>query len=222
GLREGLVYDQLKPATQSQDSLIASCTKIALKISRFDDILSFRTLASWMDPLFADKNAEFSRMLEASCLLSDTGWFEHEDYQADHAFRRILVMPLYGIDHTGRAFLALSQYVRYKGYLRRLSSREEIDEVTRPAQTFLNNKIVDLAITAGLAQRMGYLLTGGALGLLRHTELETTPEHLILRLNDKAGMLNADAIRNVLKGLAERVGLEAMILSPFPLKGNDS
>ncbi|MFH1157974.1 MAG: Ppx/GppA family phosphatase [Pseudomonadota bacterium] len=222
GLREGLVYDQLKPAAQAQDPLLASCTKIALKISRFDDIRAFKTLAGWMEPLFAGKNAEFSRVLEASCLLSDTGWFEHEDYQADHAFRRILVMPLYGIDHAGRAFLALSQYVRYKGYLRRISRGEEIDEVTRPAQAFLDNRVVDLAVTAGLAQRMGYLLTGGALGLLRHTELEATPEHLVLRLNDKAGMLNADAIRDVLKGLAERVGLEAVILSSPDLKGMES
>ena len=222
GLREGLVYDKLNPAMQSQDSLIASCTKIALKISRFGDVAAFKILTRWMDPLFAGKNVEFSKVLEASCLLSDTGWFEHEDYQADHAFRRILVMPLYGIDHKDRAFLALSQYVRYKGYLRRISSNEGIDEVTRPAQMFLDNKIIDLAVTAGLAQRMGYLLTGGAIGLLRYTELEATSEYLILRLNDKSGMLNADAIRDVLKGLADRVGLEAMILSPSPLKGSDS
>ena len=212
-MREGLVYDQLTSAAQSQDSLIASCTKIALKISRFNDILGFKALADWMDPLFAEKNAEFSKMLMASCLLSDTGWFEHEDYRAEHAFRRILVMPLYGIDHAGRAFLALSQYVRYRGYLRRISSKEKIEEVTRPAQTFLDNRVIDLAVTAGLAQRMGYLLTGGVLGLLRHTKLEVTSEYLILSLDDEAGRLNADAIRHVLKGLAERVGLEPMIFA---------
>jgi exopolyphosphatase/guanosine-5'-triphosphate,3'-diphosphate pyrophosphatase len=205
GLREGLLFDQLPPAAHKQDALIAGCAKIALKISRFDDLKAFMILAQWMTPLFAGQDAAFMRLLEASCLLSDTGWFEHEDYQAEHAFQRILVMPFYAIDHTGRAFLAMTQYVRYKGYTKR------IDEVTKPAQKLLADRTIDLAATIGLAQRMGYLLTGGALGLLRQTELKVTQKQLILKLNEQADTLNADIIRDALKTLAERMGLEAVV-----------
>lgn len=205
GLREGLLFDQLTPAVLQQDALIAGCIKIALKISRFDDLKAFKILSRWMEPLFAGQDATFMRLLEASCLLSDTSWFEHEDYQAEHAFQRILVMPFYAIDHTGRAFLAMTQYVRYKGYTKKF------DEVTRPAQKLLADRTIDLAATIGLAQRMGYLLTGGALGLLRQTELKVTPKQLVLKLNNHSDMLNSDVIRDALKALAERMGLEAVI-----------
>jgi exopolyphosphatase/guanosine-5'-triphosphate,3'-diphosphate pyrophosphatase len=208
GLREGLVYDQLSPVVQQHDPLIAGCAKIALKISRFDDLKAFKILSNWMAPLFAGQDAAFMRLMEASCLLSDTGWFEHEEYQASHAFERILVMPFYGIDHPGRAFLAMTQYVRYKGYVRRENYHED---VIRPALKLLADRTIDLAATIGLAQRMGYLLTGGALGLLRQTELELTPKQLILKLNDNADMLNADVIREAMQALAEKMGREADI-----------
>jgi len=207
GLREGLVYDQLNTAAKQQDALISGCAKIALKISRFDDLKNFMILSQWMTPLFAGQDEQFMRLMEASCLLSDTGWFEHEEYQASHAFERILVMPFYGIDHPGRAFLAMTQYVRYKGYVRRENYHEN---VIVPALKLLADRTIDLAAQIGLAQRMGYLLTGGALGLLRQTELEVTPKQVILKLHDN-DMLNADVISDAMKSLAEKMGREAVI-----------
>lgn len=211
GLREGLLFDQLTPAAQKRDALLASCMKVALKISRFEDLKAFHALGQWLAPLFAAEDADFLRLLEASCLLSDTGWFEHEDYRAEHAFDRILVMPFYGIDHPGRAFLALSQFVRYKGYLRRGARVKNPDEVTRPAQKMLDERMIELALRAGLAQRMGYLLTGGALGLLKHTELKVTPKQLVLKLHDKTDMLNADLIGDALQELAQLLGKESFV-----------
>jgi exopolyphosphatase/guanosine-5'-triphosphate,3'-diphosphate pyrophosphatase len=145
------------------------------------------------------------KRLEASCLLSGVSSLEHEDYQAEHAFRRILVMNFYGIDHAGRAFLALSQYVRYKGRLHA--------EVTAPVQKLLGRKMTSLAMTAGLAQRLGYLLTGGALDLLPHVELKLTPKQLVLKLNAPADRLNAGVIGDALRGLAESMGREAVLLT---------
>lgn len=208
GLREGLIYDQLSPTIQQHDALIAGCATVALKISRFDDLKAFKILSRWMEPLFAGQDDSFMRLLEASCLLSDTGWFEHEEYQAAHAFERILVMPFYGIDHPGRAFLALTQYVRYKGYVRREGHYEE---VIKPALKLLADRTVDLAATIGLAQRMGYLLTGGALALLKQTQLELTPKQLILKLDEKADTLNADVIVEAMEDLAEKMGFKAVI-----------
>lgn len=208
GLREGLVYDQLPAALQQQDALIAGCAKIALKISRFDDLKAFKILTRWMEPLFEEQDDNFMRLMEASCLLSDTGWFEHEEYQAAHAFERILVMPFYGIDHPGRAFLAIVQYFRYKGF----NPRElRHDDVVKPALKMLADRTIDLAATIGLALRLGYLLTGGALTLLRETGLEVTPKKLILKLDENADTLEAEAVRDALKSLADCMGREAVI-----------
>lgn len=210
GLREGALYDLLKPPVRQQDALIASCRKIAGTISRFEDIEAFNILSRWMEPLFAGQSPHFLRLVEASCLLSDASWFEHEDYQAPHAFQRVLVLPFYGIDHPGRVFLALSQFVRYKGYLRR-NARGSGRDITFAAQKIVAPQDIEAALIVGLAQRLGYLLTGGALTLLRHTELKITPKYLTLKLKGRADTLSADSIDDVLRDLAQALGREAAI-----------
>jgi exopolyphosphatase/guanosine-5'-triphosphate,3'-diphosphate pyrophosphatase len=197
GLREGVLFDQLKPAVLKQDALLASCAKITAYAGDSKD------LYHWLEPLFAGQGAEFSRLLEASCLLSGVSSLEHEDYQAEHAFRRILVMSFYGIDHAGRAFLALSQYVRYEGHLDA--------DVAAVAQKLLDHKRIDLAVMAGQAQRLGYLLTGGALELLGQAEFKVTPKKLVLKLKGRTAALNAGVVGDALKYLAESMGRAAII-----------
>lgn len=197
GLREGLLVDQLAPDLQQQDALIASCEKIALQGSRFSDHDGFAALERWLAPLFTNADARTKRLLKASCLLSDIGWFEHEDYQARHAFERILVMPFYGIDHAGRAFLALTQYVRYGGDAR------DVRDVT---SKLLDEKQVTAATVAGLAQSTGYLLTGGALGLLKDADFIVTPKLITLKLRAKSHMLNAEVVGKALAALADTMG----------------
>ncbi len=205
GLREGLLFDGLPPAVRRQDALVASCAKIAVKISRFDDLKGFDTLFRWMEPLFAGQGDGFSRLLQSSCLLSDAGWFEHEDYKAENAFQRLLVLPYYGVDHGGRAFLALSQYVRYAG--------DDLPDVTKPAQKILGAEGIEAAVVTGLAQRMAYLLTGGALSLLSHCKLKVTPKNVILKLDRSANVLNAEVVGEALEDLARAMKREAVVES---------
>lgn len=202
GLREGMLYDQLAPAVQQEDALIASCEKVALQVSRFNDHGGFEALEKWMAPLFAGLDARTLRLLKASCLLSDIGWFEHEDYQASHAFERILVMPFYGIDHAGRAFLALTQYVRYGG------EEEDTHEITGK---LFDDDMAAIAVVAGLAQSTGYLLTGGALSLLKESELIVGEKTLTLKLHAKSHMLNAEVVGKAFNKLCKATGLEAVI-----------
>lgn len=202
GLREGLLYDQLAPDTQREDSLIASCEKVAQQVSRFNDHDGFEALNEWVSPLFAAADAKTKKLLKASCLLSDIGWFEHEDYQADHAFERILVMPFYGIDHAGRAFLALTQYVRYGG---------DPDKKAATMAKLLDEKDVTAATVTGLALATGYLLTGGALGLLNDSELILAPKTTTLKLHAKSQMLNAEVVTKAFNKLADAMGKDAVI-----------
>lgn len=205
GLREGLIYDALPAGAQKQDALTASCRKVALKISRFNDVKSFTLMSEWMAPLFAMQQDSFTELLESACLLSDTGWFEHEDYQAVHAFERILLLPLYGVDHTGRAFLSLANYVRYGG--------TGEDEIVADARNILTRGSVTLAIIAGLGMRVAYLLTGGALNLLKDTTLAVTEDQIILRLSGNAAGLNSSLIDEAMKDLAEMLGRACRVVS---------
>lgn len=205
GLREGLLYDQLAPDVQKEDALMSSCEKVALQGSRFTGHEGFAALSQWIAPLFAGADAKTQRLLRASCLLSDIGWFEHEDYQAQHAFERILVMPFYGVDHTGRAFLALSQYVRYGG------DPHRVRDVT---SRLLDEAQVTAATVAGLAQSTGYLLTGGALGLLKDADLIMSPKTLTLRLRAKSHMLNAEVVGKAHAALASAMFREPAIETP--------
>lgn len=199
GLREGLLYDRLPPAVQRQDALLASCRKVAHRISRFDDLSGFQALVRWMVPLFPGADAALARLLEAACLLSDTGWFEHEDYQAKHAFERMLVLPLYGIDHAGRAFLALTQYVRYGG--------SGGDETVHVARRVLPDEVFHAAVVAGHAQRLAYLLTGGALTLLSGSAFDVSPGEISLAFTrGGSDALNAEIIGEELQSLAAVMG----------------
>jgi exopolyphosphatase/guanosine-5'-triphosphate,3'-diphosphate pyrophosphatase len=205
GLREGMLYDSLRPEVHAEDALIASVRKVAYNVSRFGDFGGFDQLAHWMEPLFREEDAKAKRLLHAGCLLSDIGWFEHEDYQARHAFERILVMPFYGIDHAGRAFLALMQYARYSG--------GDIDAVQDITSRLIDAKQTAAAIVAGLAQRLGYLLTAGALGLLKNSAFEVSAHKLTLKLDKRTHTLNSDMIGRALERLADAMGKEAVIRS---------
>lgn len=203
GLREGMLFDRLSPALQKEDALIASCAKTGLKTSRFSGVEGFEALSHWMAPLFERQDAETKRLVHAIAYLGDIGWLEHEDYQAIHAFHRTLLSPFYGIDHPGRAFMALAQYARYAGL--------DVKEVMGTAGKLIDKKTAAVAITAGLAQRVAFLLTGGALGLLKNTRLKVTPGKLTLVLKRPAKGLTAEGIEQALQELASTLNKRAAI-----------
>lgn len=211
GLREGLLYEQLPPAVKKQDALIASCKSVAMRMGRFDDEGFFETLYNWMAPVFKQFGDDVLRLIQASCYLSDMAGFDHEDYQADLAFQRVFAMPFYALDHPGRAFLAIAQYVRYKGYLRRAERSKSAEEMTRPAQRLLNEEQLDQAVAVGQALRVAYLLTGGALHLLKQTEFDVTSKKLVLNLETKAHALGADIIKDALQAMADPLKLVAAV-----------
>ncbi len=205
GLREGVIFDRLSAAEQKRHPLLTACSDIGEKTNRLGCIKPFHHMAEWLRPLFAEsKIAEMDIILESACLLSDIGWYEHEDHRAANAYRRMMCMPLYGLSHRKRAILALALFVRYQGYLRR-APRNEVteDEITAPAQTILTRAEVDSAVQLGLAIRMAHLLTGSVLPLLHDAELRLTDKVLRLVLRGKAVALSGHVIQEALADLAK-------------------
>lgn len=209
GLREGLIYDQLAQADRGLDPLISGCREIGRQAGRFASEKEFLDMAKWLMPVFPGADAKDIKMVQAACLLSDVGWFEHEDHRSRHAYQRIINLPLYGLSHRRRALLALGVYVRHQGYLRKLG--REGAELTEAAQKILNDKQRDLAIILGLGMRLAYILTGGALSLLKYTELEMTSKTLHLTLTGRHAGISGDIIQGLLDDLADKLGRSAKI-----------
>jgi exopolyphosphatase/guanosine-5'-triphosphate,3'-diphosphate pyrophosphatase len=129
-------------------------------------------LFDWIAPLFPGEDSRRHRLRMASSLLSDTAWNEHPDYRAQEAFMRGLRMPFAGIDHGERVFVATALHARYGG-----AADDPIKDATR---RLLGEADHATARAIGLVLRLGYVLSGGAPGVLPRTRLELRDNEVAL------------------------------------------
>jgi exopolyphosphatase / guanosine-5'-triphosphate,3'-diphosphate pyrophosphatase len=185
GLREGHLYSLLGGDEQRADPLLAGCADVAASNRRFG---SGDELFAWSTPLFANEDEEQRRLRRAAALLSDIAWHEHPDYRAEQALRSVLYMPVAGVDHHGRAYLAATVYERYGG--------------DAAAGDILHRLLDDDALTAarrtGLALRLGYTLSGGVPGVLARNKI--TVENGVLTLS-----LTRDGVRRFGESVQRRL-----------------
>jgi exopolyphosphatase/guanosine-5'-triphosphate,3'-diphosphate pyrophosphatase len=199
GLREGILHDLLPPETRALDPLLSACDAVASRLGRFG---SPDPLIAWIRPLRPSSDG-LQRLAMASCLLSDIGWLEHPDYRGEQAYLRALRMPFGGIDHLGRAFIALALYVRYGG--------KPDDPVTSASHMLLDEVIFRHAVSLGLQLRLAYTLCGGALTLLDRTSLSRKGGRLVLWIAPESADLKVDAVERRLEALAKALETNAEI-----------
>jgi exopolyphosphatase/guanosine-5'-triphosphate,3'-diphosphate pyrophosphatase len=200
GLREGCLFDALKPSLRRRDPLIAACEEVGSSNARFP--VNGRTLVEWIDPILKRGDAERTRLRLAACYLSDIAWSEHPDYRADIAFLRVLRMPLTGINHVARAFLALSVFTRYDGAAE--------GEVTRPAWLLLGEEELREAYLLGLGLRLAYTLSGGT-DLLRRVRLKADGGAVRLIVPARHRSLVGEAVERRLDSIARALDRKAVI-----------
>lgn len=200
GLREGLLFSHLGADALREDPLLAGCRELAARLGRFGIAAA---LVSWTQDLFNSETAEEGRLRQAACLLSDLGWVEHPDYRAEHAALRILRLPLVGIDHPGRAFLALSVYLRYGGRLE--------DPAVATARALLPAAGVQRAQVLGLTLRLAHTLAGGTPTLLAASRLRQERNRLILGLPPAHAHLMGDTPLRRLETLARLLDRVAVV-----------
>ncbi|MCZ6447318.1 MAG: Ppx/GppA phosphatase family protein, partial [Alphaproteobacteria bacterium] len=177
GLREGCLFDRLPPEQRDRDPLIEAARQIA-RLEGHPGVAE-SVMHQWIAPLFVDQTRAEQRLRHAACLLADIGWHEHPDYRAEHAFLRILRLPIVGLDHPGRVFIANSVAARHGRVLdspftadvARLLSQEELERTRR----------------IGLAMRLGYTLSGGVPEALAGASLRRRRGRITL-------VLSADAV----------------------------
>lgn len=198
GLREGYAVGRL-PVEVPGDPLLDACAGIAERQSRWSGDDGER-LQRWTAPAFADRGESRLRLHRAACWLSDIAWAEHPDYRAAHAFARSLTMPLAQLDHAGRVFIAWALHARYGG--------AADDPLKAPLLALLEPAAATEARALGLALRLAYTLSAGALDLLEQVRLCRDGSSLFLDLPASSSLFTGEAVQRRLDGLGRALGLD--------------
>ncbi len=197
GLREGLLQENLPNHIRDEDPLISQCRAFAIRESRFGDVGD--ELARWMAPLFKGESELHGRLRLAACLVSDVAWRAHPSYRAAQAFEEVFRAPVVGVDHEGRAFMAIAINARYNG------TADEPE--TALASTLIDSSDAERAKLVGVCLRLGLTLSGGAAGLLSRTRLGRDDETVTLRMRREDAHLYIELIERRLASVARCLGL---------------
>lgn len=204
GLREGCLYDRLTEAERAMDPLLMAAEEIARETNRFAPHAD--TVYAWLGPLFPTLADRDARLIRALCMLSDVAWSEHPSYRGEHAFLRVLRLPVAGLDHADRVFLAYGILVRYVGHAD-LPAAKAVEALLDPARRAL-------AIQVGHALRLGLTLSGGATNLLRKTRLIKQAEgDYALMLTGEALSLLGDVVDRRMSALSSAIGVPITVAS---------
>jgi exopolyphosphatase/guanosine-5'-triphosphate,3'-diphosphate pyrophosphatase len=117
GVREGYLYSLLSQAERRLDPLISAAEEMAVLRAR--SVTHARELAEWTGEAFSafgiTETDDEARYRRAACLLADTGWRAHPEYRGTQSLNIIAHGSFIGVDHPGRAFLALTNLYRHEG-----------------------------------------------------------------------------------------------------------
>ncbi len=203
GVREGVLLSAFPGfPTKKPDLLIEGAAAIGKRSQQFS--LGKEEIVRWLDPLFRSlrkkKDARERKLWRVTGYLADVARFDHPDYRSEHALAHILHLPLGGLSHADRAYIALAVFIRYNG---------KIDSaLVKPALKLLDAGRLYSANVLGLALQLAQALSGGAPGLLGRTSLKVTNGKLILNLPRVRAPYMGETVERRLKALARALDLE--------------
>jgi exopolyphosphatase/guanosine-5'-triphosphate,3'-diphosphate pyrophosphatase len=205
GIREGLLYSLLDENEKNKDPLIAACSDIARRQSR--SIEGAYELCFWTDALFRgagpDETPEQRRLRHAACLLSDIGWRAHPDYRGIQSLNLVAHGTFVGVDHPGRAFLALTVYYRNEGLVK--------DEPSQRLIELVDKGMVKRARILGAAFRAAHMVSAGMPGVLTNAPITYEGNRLVWTLPEPYSNLEGERVERRLKVLAGLLDREAEI-----------
>lgn len=206
GVREGLLYDLLAPEERAKDPLIAACDELAWLRSRSPRHV--HELFPWTSQAFEaigmDETEEEQRFRHAACLLADIGWRAHPDYRGEQSLNLIAHAAFIGIDHPGRAYLALANFYRHEGL---------IDEALSPRiREITSTRLMERARALGAILRVAYLISGAMPGVVNRTRVEARDKTLTLVLPPELDPLGGPRVVRRLGQLAKMARMDAAIV----------
>ncbi len=207
GVREGLLYSLLEAEERKRDPLLAAAQDLNVLRSRSPRY--GEELIAWTDGFLAasgiDESAEEKRLRHAACLLSDVGWRAHPDYRGEQSLNIVANAAFVGIDHPGRAFLALTVFFRHVGL---------IDEELSPRlRELASTRMLDRARILGACLRVAFLISPATPGILPRAPMRVERRRLVLDLDAKLAPLAGERLFNRLRQLARLIGREPVILA---------
>jgi exopolyphosphatase/guanosine-5'-triphosphate,3'-diphosphate pyrophosphatase len=207
GIREGLLFSLLKNKEKEKDALIEAAQHLNQLRSRSPR--HGEELIAWTDRFMAtsglDETAEERRLRHAACLLADIGWRAHPDYRGEQSLNIIAHGGFSGIDHQGRAYLALAVFFRHVGLVMD-------DELSPRLRELVSTRLLDRARVLGAALRLAYVVSAAMPGVLKATPLAIQRHRMALRLPDEFAALAGERVLNRLRSLARLIGREPVLL----------
>ncbi|PZN59228.1 MAG: exopolyphosphatase [Proteobacteria bacterium] len=159
GVREGFLYSLLDEESRRADPLISAAEELARLRSR--SVEHAYELVEWTGKSFAtfgiDETEDEARYRQAACLLADIGWRAHPEYRGTQSLNIIAHASFIGVDHPGRAFLALTNLFRHEGIFTEASP--EIRGLATP-------RYLERARVLAALMRVVYLLSAAMPGVM--------------------------------------------------------
>jgi exopolyphosphatase/guanosine-5'-triphosphate,3'-diphosphate pyrophosphatase len=207
GVREGLLYSLLNKTEQKRDPLLAAARE--LNVLRSRSPRHGEELIEWTDRFMAssgiEETAEEVRLRHAGCLLADIGWRAHPDYRGEQSLNIIAHASFLGIDHPGRAFLALAVFFRHVGLWE--------GELSPHVRELASARMIDRARVLGGALRVAYLISAAMPGILPEIPLTVVRGQLVLPLKGRHVALGSERLYNRLRQLGRLIGREVISIS---------
>ena len=206
GMREGLLYELLDAEQRAQDPLLCACEELSFLRSRSPR--HAHELAEWSAMAFRviglDETEAETRLRHAACLLTDLGWRAHPEYRGEQSLNLIAHASFIGIDHPGRAYLALANFYRHEGL---------IDEQLSPRiRELVPTRLMERARALGATLRVAHLLSAATPGVVNRTRIEIRGKMLALVLPKELATLGGARVLRRLAQVAKFAGLEPTIV----------
>ncbi|TWH35538.1 MULTISPECIES: exopolyphosphatase [unclassified Aminobacter] len=160
GVREGYLYSLLDEQQKRQDPLISAAEELAILRAR--SVTHCRELEAWTGEAFEafgiEETVEEARYRRAACLLTDIGWRAHPDYRGTQSLNIIAHGSFIGVDHPGRAFIALTSLFRHEGIYE--------DDVSPVMRSLAGPLYLERARILGALLRVVYLFSASMPGII--------------------------------------------------------
>jgi exopolyphosphatase/guanosine-5'-triphosphate,3'-diphosphate pyrophosphatase len=151
-----------------------------------------------------DETAEEMRLRRAACLLTDIGWRAHPEYRGEQSLNLIAHAAFIGIDHPGRAYLALANFYRHEGL---------IDEQLSPRiRELVSTRLMERARALGATLRVAHLISGATPEVVMRTRVEARGRNLALILPPDLAPLGGARVMRRLAQIARLASLEPAIV----------
>lgn len=174
GVREGFLYSLLDEDEKGRDALISASEELALLRSR--SVAHAHELATWTGETFRafgiEESDEDARYRRAACLLTDIGWRAHPEYRGTQSLNIIAHASFIGVDHPGRAFIALTSLFRHEGIYE--------DEVSPKMLSLAGPHHLSRARILGALLRVVYLFSASMPGLIPRLQWRLDGDRLLL------------------------------------------